>query len=226
MEPLDNPVWHALGGPHAHFAEHVDSARRYDPEVAPFGGLPDDPTDDDWEALRRLLGSDGAAVLMRTPVAMPPAWTERFHIDAFQMLGPEAPAGHTPSLPLVTLGGDDVPEMLDLVARTRPGPFRARTFELGTYLGIRDGGALVAMAGERLHPSGFTEISAVCTDPAHRGRGLAGTLVRVLLGRIAERGERAFLHVATTNTGALRLYESLGFTTRCQVAAVMLQPRD
>jgi len=226
VEPLDNPVWHALGGPHAHFAEHVDGARRYDPEVAPFSGIPDDPTDDDWEALRRLLGADGAAVLMRTSVATPPAWDERLRIETFQMLGPEAPVGHVPSRPLVTLGEDDVPEMLDLVERTRPGPFRARTFELGTYLGVREGGALVAMAGERLHPSGFTEISAVCTDPANRGRGLAGALVRELLDRIAARGERAFLHVATSNTGALRLYRSLGFTTRCRVAAVMLQPRD
>ena len=46
--------------------------------------------------------------------------------------------------------GADAAEMLDLVARTDPGPFRKRAVELGRYLGIRRDGQLVAMAGERL----------------------------------------------------------------------------
>jgi hypothetical protein len=37
----------------------------------------------------------------------------------------------------VSLGAADVPEMLELTARTKPGPFLPRTFELGPYLGIR-----------------------------------------------------------------------------------------
>jgi hypothetical protein len=78
---------------------------------------------------------------------------------------------------LVVLGAVDVPEMLDLVARTRPGPFEPETYRLGTYLGVRRAGWLVAMAGERLHPPGYTEISAVCTDPGVRGQGLASTPV-------------------------------------------------
>ncbi|MFD9074916.1 GNAT family N-acetyltransferase, partial [Streptomyces lasiicapitis] len=92
--------------------------------------------------------------------------------------------------------------------------FRERTIELGTYLGIRHEGALVAMAGERLHPPGWTEISAVCTDPAHRGRGLASRLVLAVAYGIRERGETPFLHTAARNTGAIRLYESLGFRLR------------
>jgi predicted GNAT family acetyltransferase len=115
----------------------------------------------------------------------------------------------------VPLGDNDVPEMLDLVARTRPGPFLPRTVELGRYLGIRRGGALVAMAGERLHPPGWSEISAVCTDPAHRGQGLASRLVRAVVALIRERGELPFLHAAADNTNALRLYESMGFRLRC-----------
>jgi predicted GNAT family acetyltransferase len=104
--------------------------------------------------------------------------------------------------------------MLALVERTRPGPFLPRTVELGTYLGIRRDGVLVAMAGERFHPPGHTEISAVCTDDAHRGQGLGGRLVRAVAAGIRARGERPFLHVAGDNTGALRLYESLGFRPR------------
>jgi predicted GNAT family acetyltransferase len=106
--------------------------------------------------------------------------------------------------------------MLALVERTKPGPFRARTIELGTYLGIRRDGALVAMAGERLHPPGWTEISAVCTDPAFRGQGLATRLVLAVAAGIRARGDVPFLHAAATNTNAIRLYESLGFRLRQQ----------
>ena len=96
----------------------------------------------------------------------------------------------------VRLGPADVPEMLDLVARTQPGPFLPRTITSGTYLGIRRGGALVAMAGERMRPPGWGEISAVCTDPAHRGQGLAGRLVRAVGAVVRERGDVPFLHAA------------------------------
>jgi predicted GNAT family acetyltransferase len=110
-----------------------------------------------------------------------------------------------------------VPEILDLVARTRPGPFWPRTHELGTYLGIRDNGRLVAMAGERLRPPGWTEISAVCTAAEARGRGCAARLVGALVERILARGDHPFLHVAESNTGAIALYERIGFETRKQV---------
>ncbi|GAA3494576.1 hypothetical protein GCM10019016_016760 [Streptomyces prasinosporus] len=118
---------------------------------------------------------------------------------------------------MVELGADSVPELLDLVARTAPGPFRPRTHELGTYLGVRVDGTLVAMAGERLRPPGWTEISTVCTAPDARGQGHAARLVSALVARIVVRGERPFLHVAETNTGAIALYERLGFRTRRQV---------
>lgn len=126
---------------------------------------------------------------------------------------PDAPNGAD----VVELDAADVPQMLDLVAQTQPGPFWPRTLELGTYLGIRDGGALVAMAGERLRPPGWTEISAVCTAPEARGRGHAARLVSALVARILTRNERPFLHVAETNTGAIALYERLGFASRKRV---------
>ena len=85
---------------------------------------------------------------------------------------------------------------------------------MGTYLGIRHRGRLIALAGERLHPPGWTEISAVCTDPAYRGRGLATRLVRAVAAGIKERDEWPFLHAAADNTNAIRLYESIGFTLR------------
>ncbi len=114
----------------------------------------------------------------------------------------------------VSLGTADVPEMLALVAETEPGPFLPRTIELGDYLGIRRDGALVAMAGERFRLPGWTEISAVCTKPDHRGQGLASRLMGALIAGIQRRSERPFLHVMSSNTGAIRLYEALGFRLR------------
>ncbi len=134
------------------------------------------------------------------------------------MVGVDVAAAPDPEA--VPLGARDVPEMLDLVARTEPGPFRPRTVELGTYLGIRYRGRLVAMAGERLRPPGWSEISAVCTDPDFRGRGLAGRLIRAVAAVIRERGETPFLHAVASNTDAIRLYERLGFTLRRTTAFV------
>jgi predicted GNAT family acetyltransferase len=114
----------------------------------------------------------------------------------------------------VRLGAGDVPEMLALVERAQPGPFLPRTVEMGTYLGIRREGRLIAMAGERLHPPGWTEISAVCTDDAFRGQGLATRLVHAVAHGIAERGETPFLHASAANVSAIRLYEALGFRLR------------
>jgi predicted GNAT family acetyltransferase len=128
-----------------------------------------------------------------------------------------------PDREAIVLGPDDVPEMLALVERTKPGPFGPRTIELGTYLGIRRDGALVAMAGERLHPAGWTEISAVCTDESYRGAGLATRLVRAVAAGIRARREVPFLHAAAANTTAIRLYESLGFTLRREVSFLILR---
>jgi predicted GNAT family acetyltransferase len=120
------------------------------------------------------------------------------------------------------LGPDDVDEMVALVAATDPGPFERRTVEFGGYLGVRQDGRLIAMAGERFRCAGYTEISAVCTDAAHRGRGLASLLTRAVAARIRARGDEAFLHAAASNTNAIRLYQTLGFTIRttCDFAAV------
>lgn len=227
MHPLDNCAWHALTGPQKRFAEGGGLALRYDPEVSVFGAMPDVPTAESWEALRELVGPGKLAVLFRDTVAGPPDWEELFRLPTLQMVAPPAPP--TPGdrdTSLLPLAAADVDEMCGLAERARPGPFARRTIELGSYLGIRDGGALVAMAGERMRIDGHTEISAVSTEEAFRGRGLAGALVRTLMAGVAARGEIPFLHVVATNTGAIRLYEQLGFTTRRHVEAVgLLTPK-
>jgi ribosomal protein S18 acetylase RimI-like enzyme len=209
---LDNPIWHALAGPQATVAERKGEAVRYDPAYAPFAAVPDDPTPDDWEALAALLGPDGVAVVSREPFVLGDDWEPVFELCGTQMVW-DGRAVALPDVPVVPLTTADVPEVLDLVGRTKPGPFAARTIELGTYLGIRVDGALVAMAGERMHPPGHREISAVCTDPAFRGRGLAGALTLHLAAGVLADGEIPCLHADASNTNAIRLYEQLGFST-------------
>ena len=123
----------------------------------------------------------------------------------------------------VRLEALDVPDMLDLVGRTRPGPFLPRTVELGSYLGIRREGKLLAMAGERMRPPGYTEISAVCTDADARGSGFASRLMRAVAYGIRARGETPILHAAATNATAIRLYERLGFAVRREFDFVGLE---
>jgi predicted GNAT family acetyltransferase len=73
---------------------------------------------------------------------------------------------------------------------------------------------LIAMAGERIRFPGHTEISAVCTHPDARGRGLATALTRHVARAILDRGETPILHVRRDNHDAIRVYERLGFTVR------------
>ncbi|MGW3911733.1 GNAT family N-acetyltransferase [Streptomyces sp. NPDC005070] len=213
--PLDNPALGSLTGPHAHFAERRGRVLRYPLDVSPWLALPDDPGAADWADLVALVGPGGEVPLAGFDGRIPDGWEVVFSLDGVQLVDDGLDAA--PDAEAVRLGPADVPDMLDLVERTQPGPFEQRTVELGTYLGIRRNGALVAMAGERLHPPGWTEISAVCTDPGHRGEGLATRLILAVAHGIRERGETPFLHTAASNTGAIRLYESLGFRLRRNV---------
>ncbi|MFD3487899.1 GNAT family N-acetyltransferase [Streptomyces sp. NPDC058665] len=210
--PLDNPVRAGLTGPHAHFAERRGRVLAYRAEVSPWLALPDDPDAGDWADAAHLLGDDGTAVLAGTEVKLPAGWEVTFQVDGVQLVDESVDA--VPDDEAVVLGAADVPEMLDLVERTRPGPFRPRTIELGTYLGIRREGELVAMAGERMRPPGWREISAVCTAPEYRGQGLGARLVLAVAAGIKARGETPFLQAAADNEGAIRLYEALGFRLR------------
>jgi len=207
---LRNPVHAALTGPHASFAEIRGDARRYPTAVAPFLALPDEPTEQDWADAAVLVGSGKTAALMRPALPVPDSFKIEAEIDLVQFVAPESLPAADPEA--VVLGPDDVPEMLALVALTDPGPFRSRTIELGTYLGVRRDGELIAMAGTRFALPGHTEISAVCTHPSYQGQGLASRLIRTVAAHITATGRTAFLHTGGANTTAIRLYNALGFT--------------
>ncbi|MGW6059650.1 GNAT family N-acetyltransferase [Streptomyces sp. NPDC055189] len=218
---LDDPVGASLRGHHAHLARSNGAAVSYLPGVATFSAVAPEAATEGWADLVRLLGRGEFADMFSCPVLPPPSWEPVFVLEGLQMTwsGSVRPPGPSAASDdgVVELGAESVPEMLDLAARTKPGPFWPRTPELGTYLGIRDNGTLVAMAGERLRPPGWTEISAVCTAPEARGQGHAARLVSALTSRIVSRGERPFLHVAQENHEAISLYKRTGFSTRRQV---------
>lgn len=210
---LDNAPWHCLTGPHARFAVGGDLVRRYPEDVAPFVAVRtwDDPRV--WDALAELVGPSAEVGLSGGPSEVPAGW-EVVGEGAGVQLVETAALKPRPDDEAIVLGATDVPEMLALVERNQPGPFRPRTYELGRYVGIRREGRLVAMAGERLHPEGWTEISAVATDAEHRRQGLASRLVLDVAYHIHARGDRALLHAAAGNVTAIAGYEKLGFALR------------
>ena len=214
---LDNAVWHSLVGNHREFADRIGAAARYDPEVSVFAAIADDlDTDTAWRDLATLVGDGTGALFRPDPPPTPAGWSSPAEGVGHQLLARDLVAIDPPA-GVRTLGTADVGEMLALVELTHPGPFVVRTVDLGGYVGVFDGATLVAMAGQRLAPPGFREISAVCTHPEFRGRGLAAGLTSVVAQRIIERGEQPFLHHAADNHPARRVYEALGFEFRREV---------
>jgi ribosomal protein S18 acetylase RimI-like enzyme len=234
---LDDPVWHALTGPHRHFAvtpagEKVPArAYRYLADVAPFAALQDVTEPLAWRDLAGLCGPEGRAALesytTRGPISVPAGWTVANVFPVAQMIAPAdgvTPGASPTSMePVVALGMRDAAEMIALAALTRPGPFTALTVELGGYLGVRREGRLVAMAGRRLHLPGWIEISAVCTHPDHRGQGLSRMLTAAVEAAIRRQGHRAFLHVLPENTSAISLYRGLGFSTHADMTITVVR---
>lgn len=216
MHALENVIWQALTTRQAHFAEGRNGARRFIREVTSLSAFPE-PNNEGYEALAHLIGSNGTAgVFLKEPYQHRPGWEYVAGAALTQMIceNGHEPAAIRSDLQIIELGEKDSPDMLELTALTKPGPFGTRTHELGYYVGIRDQGKLIAMAGERLKVPGHTEISAVCTHPDHLGKGYAATLMLKVIRGIRNRGETPFLHVRSDNARAIALYERLGFRTR------------
>jgi ribosomal protein S18 acetylase RimI-like enzyme len=209
---LDNPIWNAMTSAHRPMARINGRAARYPGEVSPLTGLAD-LTPQAFEDLKALVSSEEQVALFTTaPVDVPADWqvVKARYIDQMVCAEPPPLSGQV----FVTLGPDDVADMLALTALTEPGPFAARTHEMGHYVGVRTpDGRLAAMTGQRLGLDDFTEISAVCTHPDFQGRGYAKALVAYQAARIHAEGRTPFLHVKTEN-GAKVVYEKLGFRVR------------
>ncbi|MGN6422425.1 MAG: GNAT family N-acetyltransferase [Asticcacaulis sp.] len=216
---LDNPAWHALNGRHAHLAQKRGPILRYPADVSPFIGF---EQAEDSAILPDVLAEGETALIWWPEELATPAGLDlivRFPIlqmAAFDFQPVEIEAADV-------MGDDDVADMIALTALTKPGPFTTRTRHFGHYVGVREEGKLIAMAGERMKPGNFTEISAICTHPDYQGRGLAKRLTQIIGARIVKAGQTPFLNVLPENVSARALYDRLGFTLRRQMFVHLLR---
>ena len=222
MHPLDRPVWSTLTTYHAALSMGTELARRFLPDVNLFMSACDD-SPQALAALADLVKPGELGFIAQVPrIVLPPGFEEVKGAKAVQMVA-AAGAIASPDAEIVTLTDKDAPEMLALATLTEPGPFLARTHTMGHFRGVRIGGRLAAMAGERMRLPGYTEVSGVCTHPDFRGRGLARRLSAAVVAGIQARGDRAFLHAWRTNQAAISLYEALGFELRAEVNVSVLK---
>jgi ribosomal protein S18 acetylase RimI-like enzyme len=217
---LNNPIWHALSTDQSYLAQSNHLAKRFPREIAPFGAM-ETQSPAEYEALAQILSGDTAALFLDSKPVLPADWSMLISGDMYQM-AIDAPPPTKPNQVISKLTQANVPEMLALTRLTEPGPFLPRTIDLGSYYGIHDSGSLVAMAGERLRLTGFTEVSAVCTHPHFRGRGYGNALMSMVISGIMNCGETPFLHVKTDNP-AVALYKKLGFEIRAQLYLAVIQ---
>ncbi|WP_395944095.1 GNAT family N-acetyltransferase [Brevundimonas sp.] len=226
--PLDRAVWNALNTRLSAFATPDSDARavRIDPEVGVFLSAVD-PSPESRARLTELARRHpGASLVERADGPMADVLPDGIPVDRriglVQMTSAALTAARAPELAMETLTEADAPAMLELALLTKPGPFRSKTRELGPFVGIKQDGVLVAMAGRRLRVDGFTELSGVCTHPDHRGRGYAAALSRAVVGEIHASGEAAFLHAFADHDGTIAFYRSLGFEIRAPMTYTIL----
>ena len=215
--PLDNPVWHALSGPHRGFALQHGLAQHYPREVTVFSAIAD-ASAHAFADLALGLPPDTEARLVRERIEpLPDGWQLVNDIPLLQMELRAFDGQPHDGAAIVTLGPQQRDAAMALVELTQPGPFGPRTLEMGHFIGVFEHGRLLAMAGERMRLDTHVELSAICTHPSARGRGLAESLMRRLMHDALQRGQQPFLHVLPSNTGAIALYRRLGFVTRTEM---------
>ena len=225
---LDNPIWHSLATGHAHLAigahEGQGLARRYPSSIGPLAAF-QEPTSEAYADLAAIVPEGDVAVLLhREQQEAPAGWQLRRGGGIVQMVCRAVPDEPRLAEAIGPLGSPDFPEMLALANMTEPGPFCDQTATLGGFLGVRVDGRLAAMAGQRLLPTGFAEVSAVCTHPDFRGRGLARALVSAVARNIYAGGRVPFLTSFEANTGAIRVYQQVGFVLRRTFHLAVLMP--
>lgn len=219
---LDRPAVSTLTGRQGHLAIRQGGAIRMQPDFGLFAGTLDDDAQS-WADLGALVQEMGTVGIVQPTTPTAPAGTQIVSSAVcLQMVAETVAPAWDVAFEMLDLGDADAAEMLALATLTKPGPFFTRTHQLGDFIGVRVDGELVAMAGQRMRPEGYTEASGVCVHPDHRGKGYAARLLREVTARILATGEKAFLHSYADNATAIGLYESLGYRGRREVMFTIL----
>jgi ribosomal protein S18 acetylase RimI-like enzyme len=225
---LDNPIWNSLTTLHAHLAVGAHTghglARRYPADIGPLSAFQSQSSEAYADLAAIVPEGDVAALFLEDPPELPTGWQLLRGGTLVQMVCSTVPDQPSLADAIVRMESADFPEMVALAALTEPGPFRERTATLGGFVGVRVDGRLAAMAGQRLSPGGFTEVSAVCTHPDFRGRGYAQALVAAVARDIHAAGYVPFLTALESNTGAIRIYQQVGFVLRRRFELAVLKP--
>ena len=222
-DSLSNPVWAALTGNQRAHASGTSRALRYPSDVAPFAAV-ENPGADELRDLSTLLDAGEQIWLVGPRVGDAGALRAVGAVDCFQLVMPASIQAPVAAHAIVDLSAADAADMVNLTTVAFPGFFRARTHLLGYYCGIRsDAGELMAMAGERFSAGSCREVSAVCTHPSARGQGLASAVMWRVIERHRAAGLVSWLHVATTNATAIRLYRSMGFVEHAIIRATRVR---
>lgn len=173
----------------AEFAVGTALAKRGDPDLMPAAALANhsDAAFADLAALYHA--NEVAAILEANPPQRIPGFeiSGRFSVD--QLICQQRTPIPEHNVEILELTPSDIQDVIQLIEMTKPGPFIPGLFAKKRFVGIRQEGQLVALAGERVRLPGYCEISAVCTHPDWRGRGYAGLLSSAIADGIWERGE-------------------------------------
>lgn len=208
---LSQIFWHCLTGAHARYATGAGTARRYQRGFSPIVAFAD-ASAPDFAALAPYCDPGERLYCEGWQGAAPPGWRIEAETTMFRMVwDAPAPLPASGGAPMVLMSAQHAAQALALATLCQPGPFGIRTPQLGDYLGVFEGGRLIAMAGERLSAPGLREISGVCTHPDAQGRGLARQLMLSLVQRQRARGETPFLHVMRDKPAVHDLYLRMGF---------------
>jgi ribosomal protein S18 acetylase RimI-like enzyme len=215
IHELDNPVWYSLSETQQEFAIDYGSIRFYHPDFCPFGGFTaiDNITDhlDEYATLVENFFVVGEKPALSNTIKL------KKELVCLQMVI-ENKTDFTAKDDIKRLNGKFSNDLFDLVNLVQPGYFKRKTELLGDYYGIFKNDRLIAVTGERMKMNNYTEVSAVVTHPDHTGKGYAQQLVAYTVNKIFNENKTPCLHVAEINTGAIKLYEKLGFKTRRKIS--------
>jgi len=217
---LDNMIWNAITTGNNDIAVINGDVGCYLPDIAPFAGMKDF-NDTNLKKLYEFIPANRSVAIssIHKMDHDESSWKLLQPMDVTQMVYEPSVNTFTTknSSLIVPLSEEHVPQMLELTALTRPGPFLQQTIRFKNYFGVFIEGRLAAMTGQRMHPIPYMEVSAVCTHPDFRGKGYAKALMLHVMKIILDNSFTHFLHVLSNNTNAIELYKTNGFQTRKQI---------